>query len=302
LLNIPNQDMLDALTLLPEEGLRLYEAPRHGLLKWIGNKWRFAGAIVSSFPSKFGAYFEPFVGSGAVLATVAPAEGVAGDSYAPLIEIWTALRDDPKLLKQWYNDRWTFYNDGDHRVQYEQLKSNFNAYPNGADLLFLCRSCYGGVVRFRKRDGYMSTPCGPHKPIRPESFAERVNDWSRRIQRTHFVLQDFTATMRQAQRGDLVYCDPPYVHTQKILYGAQSFDFREFLSEVDRCKRRGVQVVVSIDGHKRSGREVLELNLPAGLFEREIMLAGGASMLKRLQSRGEKLHDEHVSERLLLTY
>ena len=40
------------------------------LLKWIGNKQRFAHEIASFFPEKYGTYFEPFVGSGAVLATV----------------------------------------------------------------------------------------------------------------------------------------------------------------------------------------------------------------------------------------
>jgi len=35
---------------------------------------------------------------------------------------------------------------------------------------FLCRACYGGVVRFRKADGYMSTPVGIHDPILPESL------------------------------------------------------------------------------------------------------------------------------------
>lgn len=43
-----------------------------GLLKWVGNKQRFASEIVSYFPLEFGSYFEPFVGSGGVLATLAP--------------------------------------------------------------------------------------------------------------------------------------------------------------------------------------------------------------------------------------
>jgi len=41
---------------------------------------------------------------------------------------------------------------------YEQVKASYNRSPNGADLLFLSRVCYGGVVRFRKADGFMSTP------------------------------------------------------------------------------------------------------------------------------------------------
>ena len=49
------------------------------LLKWIGNKQRFAHTIASYFPKRFGTYFEPFLGSGAVLATVAPEVAVATD-------------------------------------------------------------------------------------------------------------------------------------------------------------------------------------------------------------------------------
>ena len=38
------------------------------LLKWIGNKQRFANTIVNYMPDTFGDYYEPFLGSGAVLA------------------------------------------------------------------------------------------------------------------------------------------------------------------------------------------------------------------------------------------
>jgi hypothetical protein len=59
--------------------------------------------------------------------------------------------------------------------EYARIKASYNAHPNGADLLFLCRSCYGGVVRFRQRDGYMSTPCAVHKPMPPSEFvADRL--------------------------------------------------------------------------------------------------------------------------------
>ena len=38
------------------------------LLKWIGNKQRFAAEIVSYMPEDFDNYYEPFLGSGAVMA------------------------------------------------------------------------------------------------------------------------------------------------------------------------------------------------------------------------------------------
>ena len=42
------------------------------LLKWIGNKQRFAHEIISFFPRRFQMYHEPFLGSGAVLGVLAP--------------------------------------------------------------------------------------------------------------------------------------------------------------------------------------------------------------------------------------
>ena len=38
------------------------------LLKWIGNKQRFAETIISYMPEQFNDYYEPFLGSGAVMA------------------------------------------------------------------------------------------------------------------------------------------------------------------------------------------------------------------------------------------
>ena len=62
------------------------------LLKWIGNKQRFAPEIVSYFPTAYNRYFEPFLGSGAVLATLAPKIAVGSDIFKPLMEIWQTLK------------------------------------------------------------------------------------------------------------------------------------------------------------------------------------------------------------------
>jgi DNA adenine methylase len=274
---------------------------RTQLLKWIGNKQRFAHEIISYFPKTFGAYYEPFLGSGAVLGTLAPASAVASDALQPLIEIWQALRENPDQLKQWYEERWHVYQKMGGVDGYEKIKADFNMQANGADLLFLSRSCYGGVVRFRT-DGYMSTPCGIHKPIHPDSFAKRVDLWHERTQNTQFVHGDFETIMDGAQPGDLVYCDPPYTHTQTILYGAQMFSLERLFAAIARCKERGVFVALSIDGTKKTGRKNCFIPIPDGLFENEARVNCGRSMLKRFQMIGESLEDEVVSDRLLLTY
>jgi DNA adenine methylase len=272
------------------------------LLKWIGNKQRFAHEIVSYFPVEFGVYFEPFLGSGAVLGTLAPEKGVASDIFRPLIEIWQTLHGDPVLLNRWYSDRWHAARRGDKVAGYEAIKASYNANPSGADLLFLCRACYGGVVRFRKADGYMSTPCGVHNPIPPAAFARRVEEWRRRTEGTEFFETDYREAMKRATTGDLVYCDPPYKETQTILYGAQDFDLGELFETISRCKSRGVFVALSIDGTKKTGNKVCDVPIPPDLFEREVFVNCGRSMLRRFQMGGQTLEGEVVADRLLLTY
>jgi len=143
--------MAQQLMLQDPEEVRV-EAFSTGLLKWIGNKQRVAHLIASYFPRSFRTYFEPFVGSAAVLSTLSPQTAVASDRFGPLFEIWKALTDSPAVVKSWYRERWDLYKSGDRVVRYEEIKASYNRRPNGADLLFLCRACYGGVVRFRKAD------------------------------------------------------------------------------------------------------------------------------------------------------
>ena len=148
----------------------------------------------------------------------------------------------------------------------------------------------------------MSTPCGPHKPIPPDSFDQRVDRWHRRTTGAEFCRMDYRDAMSRAKRGDLVYCDPPYTHSQAILYGAQDFRLRDLLVTIAACKSRGVQVALSIDGTKRSGNLICDLPIPEGLFEREVFINCGRSMLRRLQMGGQTLEQEVVEDRLLLTY
>jgi DNA adenine methylase len=273
-----------------------------GLLKWIGNKQRMAHVIASHFPDKYQRYFEPFVGSGAVLGTLAPNSAIASDSFRPLIEIWSSLSGNSDVLKSWYAERWDFLQAGEKHAQYEKIKSAYNRSPNGPDLLFLCRSCYGGVVRFRKTDGHMSTPCGIHEPMKPGAFNRRVDEWAKRVQGTHFRLMDYEEAMDGAKPGDLIYCDPPYSDSQAILYGAQNFNLINLFKVIERCRYRGVYVALSIDGTKKSGKQTVDLAVPSGLFKKEIFIQCGRSMLRRFQLNGQTLEHEVVTDRLLLTY
>lgn len=275
---------------------------RTQLLKWVGNKQKQADAIISFFPEQFGTYFEPFLGSGGVLGVLTPTKAIASDAFAPLVQIWQTLRDDKEELKSQYAERHALIARLGKKAAYDEVLASYNKRPNGADLLFLCRACYGGVVRFRKNDGYMSTPVGVHDPVSPESFGSRVDIWHARTHGARFLHEDFAVTMDQAEKGDLVYCDPPYADSQAILYGAQAFSLQRLFDSIASCKKKGVYVALSIDGTKYSGRKLCDIAIPDGLFEREEFVSVGRSMLKRFQMDGQSLEDHEVSDRLLLTF
>jgi DNA adenine methylase len=276
--------------------------PKYQLLKWIGNKQKFAVSITNYFPSKFNSYFEPFLGSGAILATVNPKKGNGSDTFKPLMEIWKELKKRPNSVIEWYAERRNMIGKYTKDEVYNMVKESYNSNPNGADFLYLSRSCYGGVIRFRKTDGFMSTPGGAHTPISVDSFKTRVEIWHERIRNTQFFHRDYKEAFKVAKKGDLIYCDPPYSYSQSILYGAQAFSLEELLESIVIAKKNGVYVAMSIDGDKKSGNFICELPIPQNLFIREVFIKGGGSMLRRFQMEGKTLEKDHVSDRLLLTY
>lgn len=279
-----------------------YYPPKSQLLKWVGNKQKFAAEITRFFPTDFKRFFEPFLGSGAIIATVSPRNGLGSDTFLPLMEIWLTLKSNPQKLVNWYAERRNMIGQKTKEEVYEIIRSSYNEKPNGADFLFLSRACYGGIVRFRKADGYMSTPCGVHDPISVENFSKRVVEWKNRLKYVEFRHCDYKIAFAESQTGDLIYCDPPYSHSQSILYGAQDFKLSDLLNEIAIAKYKGVKVALSIDGHKKSGNLLCDLPIPDGLFEHEMYIDCGRSMLRRFQREGETLEDEQVSDRLLLTY
>lgn len=272
------------------------------LLKWIGNKQKFATEIITYLPTTYGTYFEPFLGSGAVIASLAPRRAVASDVFGPLVEIWQKLHEDVEEVVRWYTERHALVAQMGKVAAYERVKASYNASPSGADLLFLSRLCYGGVVRFRKADGFMSTPCGPHKPMPPANFAERARIWAARTRHVEFIHADFETAIDKAVDGDVCYLDPPYADSQTIIYGAQAFSLPRLIETIARAKQRGVRVALSLDGTKKSGDKKVKFDLPDGLFEREVYVQLGRSMLRRFQMDGQTLEAEHVTDRLLLTY
>lgn len=281
------------------------------LLKWIGNKQRFASTIISYLPDTFENYYEPFLGSGAVLAELLMQDSTkmfphfehayCSDVLPFLIDIFNSVKSNPDGIIEYYSKEITAYY-SNPETQYEVIRDRFNQNHNAYDFCLLSRTCYSGVIRFRKDDGYMSTPRGPHKPISPATFEKRVDLWSDLVQKAEFSVESFETAMSKPQYGDIVYCDPPYTHSQSIIYGAQEFDVERLWDKIAECKSRGAHVMLSINGTRESRKKDISLDVPEGLFEREILVNCGTSMIDRLQNAGKGMTDEVVHDKLMLTW
>ena len=281
------------------------------LLKWIGNKQRFAKQIVSYMPGVFNNYYEPFLGSGAVFAELISQSyekiiptfnhAYGSDILSFLIDIFDLVKNNPNKLIDYYSKEISQYYLSPE-TQYEIIRNRFNHNPNPYDFCLLSRTCYSGIIRFRKNDGYMSTPRGPHNPISPSAFQSRVIEWSELMQKATVRNEDFEIAMSRAQKNDVVYCDPPYTHSQSIIYGAQNFDINKLWKKIAECKEMGVYVLLSINGTRESETKNISASIPNGLFEREIIINCGTSMIDRLQNSGKHMENEIVHDKLLLTW
>lgn len=292
--------VVEELRLFDSPRFRARTRPRGQVLKWVGNKFRYAELITKFFPTTFNTYFEPFVGTGAVAATLCPERGIAGDSLAPLVELMQLVKmGAPGLIAHY--DFWRTQILREGARAYLDVRARYNDEPNAADLLIVSRTCYGGIMRFT-RDGKISTPLGPHTPMAADKLAIYIEEWRARLGNVAFVHQDFADTIALAGDGDLIYCDPPYIHGQSILYGAQDFQICQLWEVLGAAADRGAFVAVSIDGHRRSGQKQIGLSPQDGLFEREILIDRGGCMLRRFQLAGASTAGEGVADRLLLSW
>ena len=98
------------------------------LIKWTGSKRSQAHTIAGKMP-KYRRYFEPFLGGGALLYLSAHPGAVAGDIYAPLVELWRLIQTDPQSVVSNYKKQWDALQQ-DLPDYYYAVRDRFNSDPN----------------------------------------------------------------------------------------------------------------------------------------------------------------------------
>lgn len=276
------------------------------LIKWTGSKRSQANAIAQLMPA-YKHYFEPFVGGGALLFLAAHKGAVIGDIYRPLIELWKLIQSDPDTVIDTYKTQWSSLNEELDSVDikgmtrgngipkyYYKVRDRFNQEPNALDLNFLMRTCVNGIVRFNDNGGFNNSFHLSRRGMQPQRFASIVQQWNSVIQGVDFVCQDYTRTLNQVERGDLVYLDPPYAGNKQRY--VDDLDLDLFFAELENLNSRGVKWVLSFDG--RRGQQDLTYDVPKSLYKKHIFLSSGNSAVNKVLNGPV----ENVEESLYLNY
>lgn len=196
-------------------------------LKWAGGKTQLISEIEQCLPyqvthKKF-TYIEPFVGSGAVLFWMLNKfpkmeKAVINDSNSDLINTYQIIASKPKELisilnifqnefhslenniegkKEYYYQKRTVYNE-----RHEDLSTQ------AALFIFLNRTCFNGLYRVNKKNGY-NVPMGSYK--KPTICdANNILAVSNALQRVQILSGDYEQTLGMATPNSFFYFDPPY--------------------------------------------------------------------------------------------
>jgi len=178
-------------------------------LKWAGNKYRIIDRIKKTLP-KGKRLIEPFAGSAAVFLNTDYEKYVINDNNPDLIHLYNLLKSDGadfiKKCRYYFTPRFN------NEELYYKLRQKFNdsndTYKRAVLFVYLNRHGYNGLCRYNLKGGY-NVPFGRYKsPYFPEKEMLLFHE---KAQRAEFILSSFEDVIQSAKKGDVIYCDPPYV-------------------------------------------------------------------------------------------
>ena len=224
--------------------------------KWTGGKRQLLGELRSYMPETYGRYFEPFVGGGALFFDLAPEQAVINDFNEELINAYRQIKNNPAelinlLIKHKENNSKDYYlalrsADRAGRI------SRMTGVERAARILYMLRVDFNGLYRVNSKNQF-NVPYGRYKNPKIVDvdllyqISEYLNENDIEILQT-----DFAEAVKDAQTGDFVYFDPPYIPLNETSsftsYTHEGFSYEEQVRLRNTFKElteRGVYAMLS---------------------------------------------------------
>jgi DNA adenine methylase len=249
--------------------------PVRPFLKWAGGKRQLLPTLRQFYPAAFNAYWEPFLGSGAVFFDLQAGGLLDGhrvtlsDNNADLIACYRALRDSTDEVirelsrlelshrrlgpQHYYTVRDKLFNPARAAVPARTNGVRFSYSPAlAAMFIYLNRTGYNGLFRLNA-DGGFNVPAGRY--ARPRILDEmNLRRAAEALGRPGVTIEHhrFDEAIASAAAGDFLYLDPPYAPLSRTArftnYTANAFhadDQRRLRDTLVSAAHRGSLVVMS---------------------------------------------------------
>ena len=222
-------------------------------LRWAGSKRWLLPHLRQLAPSKFKAYYEPFLGSASAYFNLAAGhEAHLSDTISPLISCYETVRDFPievhGHISEWQTDAETYY-------AVRALDFSNDLLRSAAQFIYLNKLCFNGLYR-QNQSGKFNVPYGRPKTPNVVDLIHLTAVSERLMNNVQFKVCDFEISLANCAEGDFAYLDPPYASQLRrsafVDYNSKifSWDDQVRLSSVFRAlSDRGVNVIMSNADH-----------------------------------------------------
>jgi len=244
------------------------------ILKWVGGKRELLPFLTDNLPFKFNHYYEPFVGGGALLATILRdfphVTTTINDSNHRLINLYQRLKANAPLVAQKLN---LIEQRHLSRVEvtpkdlqdqvlteyYNDLREVFNddqtdATQSAALFIYLNKTCFHGLFRENKK-GDFNVPTGHYKFLNLPTN-NKIIKAGESLSKTRIFNQNYFEFLRNEQypKSSFIYLDPPYLpiksnFTNYTGKGFNYFDHKTLASLMDFLTEKEVHVMLSNSNH-----------------------------------------------------
>jgi len=179
-------------------------------LKWAGSKSKLLPQLIDLLPKKIDNYFEPFLGSGAMLFYMLHNRNIkkayASDINPELINTFLIVKNKPLKLIESLKE----HQKNHSKEYYYKVRNNIpnNNLDKASRFIYLNKTCFNGLYRVNSK-GLFNVPIGSYK--NPAILQkERILKASKLLKIVEFKVSDYKETLKKVKKNDFVYLDPPY--------------------------------------------------------------------------------------------
>ena len=186
------------------------------LVPWINDIVRQSGVDL-----QHANWIEPFFGTGVVgFNAEVGGNRIVGDTNPHIIRFYNEVAEGnitPQNMREYLQREGELLAHADNNgyAHYREVKNRFNHDYNPYDFIFLSRAGFNGMMRFNKNGQWNIPFCKKPERFAPAYITKICNQLAsvqQLCQQHHWEFNnvDFIETIRRAQPGDIIYCDPPY--------------------------------------------------------------------------------------------